>query len=187
MNIDLNLDDVYDINIINTDLTAFTFVSLLKDGSSIEIAVVIQHANNPFLQEFLNLAFGPEKTTPQGDVYIDDFAKVEHVNYSKAFSTVLFCAVTYLRSNPGVYIGIDGSDFRRAYLYFRIIQRNYDYLMEYFFMYGIKYWARVLRGGNKNEPMSVDTNELANIPYKIENQPLNNHKSLFNYFLFYLI
>jgi hypothetical protein len=117
---------------------------------------------------------------------MNDFASVQHANYSKALSTVLFCALAYLETQPEKYIGVDGSDFRRAYLYYRTIQRNYSYLKEYFRLYGVKYYARILRGSDKNDAMTVDISELYSVPYNIDEQPLNNHKSLYNYFIIYL-
>lgn len=181
LNIDLNFDDVYEVQVQSSDLTKFTFESPITGGGTTEIHVWIQAAQNAFLQEFLNLCFGPVV-----DVQMNDFASVSHENYSKAFSTVLFCALAYLETDREKYIGVDGSDFRRAYLYYRTIQRNYNYLTDYFRMYGVKYYARVLRGKDKNDHMSVDVNELYSVPFLIENKPLDNHKSLFNYFIFYL-
>lgn len=182
LNIDLNFDDVYEVQVQSSDLTKFTFESPVTAGGPIEIHVWIQSAQNPFLQEFLNLCFG---TVVDGEM--NDFASVPHENSSKAFSTVLFCALAFLQTNRDKYIGIDGSDFRRAYLYYRTIQRNYTYLIEYFRMYGVKYYARILRGKDKNDHMTVDVNELYAVPFLIESRPLDNHKSLFNYFIFYLV
>lgn len=61
---------------------------------------------------------------------INDFAMVEHLHPSKALSTVLFCGLSFLQANKEAYVGIDGSDFRRAYLYYRALIRNYDYLCQ---------------------------------------------------------
>jgi hypothetical protein len=91
-----------------------------------------------------------------------------------------------LRTNPDRYLGIDGSDFRRAYYYYRIMQRNLAYLENHFKIFGAKYYARVLRGQDKNSDLFVDPQELISIPYKIENVPLTDHESLFNSFLVYL-
>ncbi len=181
-NIDINLENIYHLTPVTDDLTKFTFQTELVSGT-MEIVVELEPARNPFLQdEFLNLAFGPVGNNGT----IDDFAAVKHLHYSKAFSTVIFCGLVYLRENPEMYLEIDGSDFRRAYLYFRILQRNYDYLNEYFRLLGVKYYARVLRGKDKNDDLSIDPDELTSIPSHIDKGPLVNHKSLFNYFLFCL-
>lgn len=182
MNIDINLDDVYDLIFINQAFTEFIFESPLYGSGVINIHVLIQSANNPFLKQFNNLAFGPKV-----DGQLNDFVSIKHKNSSKALSTVLFCGLAFLNLHPEEYLGIDGSDFRRAYFYYRMIQRNFHYLSDYFRIFGVKYYARVLRPRNKYDPMPVDVNELISFPYKIENQPLTNHKSLFNYYLCYLI
>ena len=160
--IDLNFDDVYDVHVHSSDLKTFSFESPLLTGGTTVISVLIQPARNLFLQEVLNLSFGPENESE-----IDDFARVEHLNYSKVFSTVLFCGLTYLRANQEKYLGVDGSDFRRAYLYYRTMQRNYQYLTNYFRLYGVKYYVRVLRGKDKNDMMQIDPNEFYAVPYQI--------------------
>lgn len=183
MNIDLNFEDIYDLIPFSGELNVFSFLSPIIDGRHQLILVKIQNAANAFMPEFLNLAYGP----PNQDGTIDDMAVVQHANYSKTFSTILFCALSYLKSNgSGNFIGIDGSDFRRAYLYFRTLQRNYEYLSKYFRLLGLKYYARVLRGKDKYDHMSVDLEELTHVGFSIKNKPLRNHKSLFNYFIFYL-
>jgi hypothetical protein len=182
MNIDINFENSYELTPLSADLNKFSFHSPTTQGKSILILVQIQHTSNPFIPEFLNLAFGPLSH----DGSIDDFATVSHTSYSKAFSTILLCAMIYLKNNPNVYIGIDGSDFRRAYLYFRTLQRNYNYLQQYFRVFGLKYYARVLRGKDKYDQMSVDPEELTHAPFVINSEPLTNHKSLYNYFIFYL-
>ncbi len=184
MNININFDDIYNIESLEPDLSRFVFKSPVSDIMSIEIIVKIEPAFNPFLLEFFNMSFGPAIEGEHNR--LDDFAKVPHVNPSKTFSTILFCGLLYLQSNKGNYLDFDGSDFRRAYLYYRTIQRNFNYLSNIFKLVGIKYYARVIRGKDKNDLMTVDESELTFIPYLIENHPLTNHKSLFNYFTFYL-
>lgn len=182
MNININFEDTYELNFTSPSLNKFSFYSPTLQGNSQLILVEIQETGNQFIPEFLNLAFGP----PNAKGEIDDFATVAHTNYSKAFSTILFCAIVYLNNNKDVYVGVDGSDFRRAYLYFRTLQRNYNYLRQYFRLYGLKYYARVLRGRDKYDQMAVDSEELTHAPFVIDNMPLTNHKSLYNYFIFYL-
>ncbi len=181
LNIDLNFENIYELHVNTTNLKSFSFSSPTINGDNVHIEVWIQDAENLFLQDFLNLCYGPV-----ADGTMNDFASVPHLDHSKALSTVLFCALTYLETQPDKYIGVDGSDFRRAYLYYRTIQRNYDYLRDYFRLFGVKYYARILRGSDKNDNMTVDISELYSVPYKIEQQPLNNHKSLYNYFIMYL-
>jgi hypothetical protein len=174
---------VYPLHSTPPSKDKFSFFTKVANGEKIEIVIEIESRVNPFMQHVLNLAFGPRGQ----DGKIDDFASVKHLNYSKAFSTIIFCALTFLKEHPDVYLGIDGSDFRRAYLYYRTLQRNYDYLNDYFSIQGIKYYIRVLRGKDKYDLLSIDTHEVMSIPYNVEKAPLVNHKSLFNYFVFSLI
>ncbi|SFD90940.1 hypothetical protein SAMN05518672_103806 [Chitinophaga sp. CF118] len=182
MNIDINFENVYPLNAVSTDSNKSYFFTELVNGERLKIIVEIEQVKNPFVNDFLSLAFGPAGT----DGEINDFAAVKHLDYSKAFSTVIFYALTFMKNNPGIYLGIDGSDFRRAYLYYRILQRNYDYLNDYFRIYGIKYYVRLLRGKDKNDSLNIDEQEVKSIPTSITKTPLTKHKSLFNCFLFSL-
>lgn len=181
MNVVINFEDTYLLDHIEPDFTKFTFKSPVLKNGQVTITVKIRSAPSLFVEEFINLSFGPEI-----DGQIDDFAAIPHVNLSKALSTVLFCGYKYLQANPGTYIGIDGSDFRRAYYYFRILQRNYTYLHQHFSIYGIKFYVRLIRGHDKNDFLKIDPKELIYLPYPIENKPLINHKSLYNYFFLYI-
>jgi hypothetical protein len=127
------------------------------------------------------LSFGPEK-----DGIIDDFATIPHVDPSKMLSTVFFCALLYLKANPFDYLAIDGSDFRRAYWYYRILQSNYEYFHKDLKIFGIKYFARVKRGKDKFASPEYDQEEVIVRRHPIENTPLIKHKSLFNVLIFYL-
>src|SRR5690348_14655404 len=104
INIDLNLEDTYEINVLSNDLSKFSFNSPTNGASEYEeIQVEIERTRNSFLNEFLNLAFGP---LDENGV-INDFASVKHKDVSKALSTVLFCGLSYLETFKNVYIGID--------------------------------------------------------------------------------
>jgi hypothetical protein len=181
MNVFINLDDTYPFETLEPDHTKFTFKSPVLNGEPVAITVIIESAYDPFLKQFMNLAFGPEI-----DGKIDDFAAIHHTNPSKALSTVLVCGYKYLKANPKLYIGIDGSDFRRAYFYFRILQRNYTYLHQRFRIFGIKFYIRVIRGKDKNDQLGIDIKDLIHLPNEIENKPLTIHQSLYNYFFLYV-
>ena len=185
MRIDLNLEDTYDIEIHNSDLMDFSFNSPVVGGGTTRIVVKIRLVKDPFLKDFINLSYGP-LIEIDGETIIDDFATVPHINLSKVLSTVLLCGLRYLKSNPDKFIGINGSDFRRAYLYFRVMQRNLNYLSTYFELLGAKFFVRALRGMDKYAKLQIDSNELTYTPHSIDNMPLENHKSLYNYFLLYL-
>lgn len=184
MRINLDLEDTYKIEYSNPELTEFAFNSPVTGGGIVEVMVRIQLVKDEFLKEYFNLAFGPliEK---DGKAVIDDFASVQHINPSKVFSTVLLCGLSYLRANPGSFLGIGGSDFRRAYLYYRIIQKNFSYLEEFFRLAGAKFFIRVILGKNKYSS-DLDSEELMYTSNVMEKVPLTKHKSLFNVFLLYL-
>lgn len=181
-NVNLNFGTIYKVMATNEKMSRFIFETELLYGGTMEIVVEIKPLRNLFLNEFLNLAFGPVDE----DGYINDFAAVPHLDYSKAFSTVLFCGFSFLTRHANARLGINGSDFRRTYLYFRILQHNYDYLTRYFHLIGIKYFVRLLQGADKNKGLNVDPDELLSVPCAIERGPLCEHKSLFNYFMFSL-
>jgi hypothetical protein len=129
-----------------------------------------------------NLAFGP--VTEEGR--INDKAELPHRNYSKVFSTILFFGYKYLLKNPDQMIGIDGSDNRRAVLYFRMIQRNYDYLGKYFEVFGLKYYVRMTRFGKRQYDNPFDFADILPSPEKIVKNMRLRLEWLYNYFIFKL-
>jgi hypothetical protein len=100
------------------------------------------------------MAFGP--LNPQGQ--IDHQAQLTYKDYSKVFSTILWSALMYLNEYTDHFLGIDGSDNRRAHMYFRFLQRNYEYLDKCFRVYGIKYYVRITRFGKQqyDDPFDFD-------------------------------
>jgi hypothetical protein len=76
---------------------------------------------------------------------IDDQVQLAHMNYSKTFSTIMTTSLMFLNENQNKSLWLDGSNNARAYLYFRIIQNNYDVLAEKFDIYGVKLYVRMLR------------------------------------------
>lgn len=175
MNININLQDTYPLVTIAKDQTKFVFISPVLKGKAAVITVKIVEGCNAYLNNYHNLSFGPEK-----DGIIDDFAIIPHVDPSKVFSTVLSCALMFLKRYPNKFLVLDGADFVRAYLYFRTLQRNYGYLHQYFGIRGVKYFVRQLRGQDKFDSPNFDFEEVICKDYPIDNKPLIEHKSLFN-------
>jgi hypothetical protein len=163
LNIFINLEDTFPISVLTADLQNFSFVSPQMDGSSVTIHVAIQQPGNKFIPNVYNLAFGPLK--PDGN--IDDVTKLKHVNPSKVYSTIILGALTFLNNNKDLSVGIDGSNKVRAYLYYKLIQLNYDYLAQFFKLIGVKYYIRLLRGVNITDPYVTDIQDLANLPLPI--------------------
>jgi hypothetical protein len=181
MRIDLDLKDTYEIETCDPERTEFVFSSPVVGGSTVRILVRIRLVRDPFLNEFINLSYGPPIKI-DGMTMVDDFASIQHVNLSKALSTVLLCVLRYLESNPEDFIGINGSDFRRSYLYYRIMQRNLPYLKKIFKLSGAKFFVRALRGWDKHSDIKLNFQELIYTPHEINKIPLIDYRYLYNYF-----
>jgi hypothetical protein len=185
LSVNIDFENTYDIGFISDDLKTSFFKTELQDGSSVELKIEISNESHELMAELYNLAFGP--IDEKG--HIDDKAELPHKDYSKVFSTILLEALTYLSKNNSHYIGIDGSAVYRAYLYFRFIQRNYDYLNNYFNIFGLKYYVRITRFGKTQYQNPFDFNDIFTKPQKIEKFKKGeriNIDSLYNYFIFNL-
>jgi hypothetical protein len=183
LNVKINFEDCYEIETLSNDLSLSKFNTVLKNGREITLGIQISNTVHPYLPEVYNLAFGPLNEFNQ----IDDKAKLHHKNHSKVFSTVIFTALTFLTENEAKYLGIDGSNNARAYMYYRCIQNNFEYLNQFFNMYGVNYYVRVLRklkDGDESYP--VDGNDLKAIPGRIEKGTVISPDKLSNYFIFKL-
>lgn len=100
---------------------------------------------------------------------INDKAKLHHADHSKAFSTIIFAGMTYLQENPTKFLGIDGSNNARAYMYYRCIQNNFDYLTQHFKIYGVNYFVRILRKAKDEDLVSpIDSQDVIAVPQLIQ-------------------
>jgi hypothetical protein len=129
-----------------------------------------------------NLGFGP--VTEDG--HINDKAELPHCDYSQVFPTILFVGYRYMVKTPAHMLGIDGSDNRRAVLYFRMLQRNYDYLDNYFEIFGLKYYVRMTRFGKRQYDNPFDFADVLPSPEKIIKNMRIRLEWLYNYFIFKL-
>jgi hypothetical protein len=180
-NIKINFDDIYDIRDITEDHRNSEFTSILRDGKLIPIYMQISNETHELMQDVYNLAFGPLKGRR-----IDDKAELAHFDYSKVFSTILFNALTYLTKNPTHSVGIDGSDNRRAYLYYHLLQRNFDYLSKYLSMAGLKYYVRITRFGKFQYDNPFDFTDIIPGVVPIQKDTELPWDLMFNYFMFKL-
>lgn len=191
MNINVNLDfaDVYELSNLSADFCSFQFDTILidknKNESSLTLSVEIKVGYSNFLPDVYNLAFGP--LNEEGK--IDDRIALRHKDNQKVYSTILFGALTFLNNNKGngFFIGIDGSDIRRAYLYYKLLQNNYDYLAQFFRLIGVKYYIRLLRAQAGSIEFTTDIEDLATQPSLIIKGHHMVDTKLFNYFMFDLI
>lgn len=159
------------------------FYTVLRNGKKKRIKIQIADKPQPLLDGAYNLAFGPVDRKGR----IKDMVSVKHTDYSMVFSTILKFAKDYLEWYPYHMVGLDGSTNSRAYVYFRMIKQNYDFLSERFDMYGIKYYMRVKRKGPELYDNPFDATDVACSYYKLLRNELDNNRDLekmFNYFVF---
>lgn len=183
LNVKINFDERYQITDISDDLSSYSFTTVLHDGSSAALAVQINGASHHLMPDVYNLAFGP--LNEKGE--IDDKAKLQHADHSKVFSTIVFAGMTFLTENPSKFLGIDGSNNARAYMYYRCIQNNFDYLNQIFKIYGVKYYLRILRKiKDKDDSYPIDKQDLIALPTFIEDPKHIPPEKLYNYFIFKL-
>lgn len=177
-NLKIDFNDRYDVKKISGDYRNSRFTTILKDGVEVPLYIQISNETHELMPDVYNLSFGPMR----GD-RIDDKAELRHSDYSKVFSTILFDALKYLTENPSHSVGIDGSDNRRAYLYYHILQRNFDYLNKYFSLSGLKYYVRITRFGKLQYDNPFDFADIIPGVVSIEKDAELPWDNMFNYFI----
>jgi hypothetical protein len=183
LNVKINFDDCYEIETLTSDLTLSKFTTVLKTGEEVPLAVQISNIPHPFIADVYNLAFGPLIAENR----IDDKSKLQHQNHSKVFSTIIFSALSFLTENKEKFLGIDGSSNARAYMYYRCIQNNFDYLNQFFTIYGVNFYVRVLRKlKDEDEVNPIDPEDIKPLPELIEKGNSIPAEKLYNYFIFKL-
>lgn len=178
----IDFETLYEIEQISEDLKYSTFNTVLQNGNPLQLVTKISNQTHALLPDVYNLAFGPLNKKGK----IDDKAELNHMDYSRVFSTILFTALTYLKSNPDHYLGVDGSDNARAYFYYRAIQRNFNYLDQHFRIFGVKYFVRISRFGKTQYDNPFDFDEILPYPYRIRKNDKISQDQMFNYFIFTL-
>lgn len=183
LNIKLNLDDCYEIEALTKDWTLSTFTAPLQNGEKVSVGVEISDEEHRLLPGVHNLAFGPLNKFQQ----IDDSIKIYHKNYSKLFSTILLCGVEYLTKHKNKFLGIDGSNNARAYLYYRCLLQNMEYLNKYLNLSGVNYYVRVLRElSDSDDQLITDQDDWIAMPEPITKRSSLRHEKLYNYLTFKL-
>jgi len=140
----INFDETCEMSSLMPDLKEATFYSIDKEGNSVLLKMKLTPLDYALLPNVYNLSFGPVTQ----DDNIDDAVRVAHQDHNKVFSTILLFALTFLQANPGITIGLDGSDDARAYCYHRMFHTNKEYLNEYFVAIGVDWFVRLLRNEN---------------------------------------
>ena len=180
--VDINFDDVYTLSGLSEDKRIGVFETTLSEGQQVPLYIRISNDAHDLLPNVYNLAFGPLDKKGR----IDDKAELSHSDYSRVFSTILLTGLNYLKSNTGQYLGVDGSTHSRALLYYRFIQRNFDYLNQYFSMHGLKYYVRISRLGKRQYDDPFDFNDIFPFPETITKGMRIDPGKQFNYFIFTL-
>jgi len=91
----------------------------------------------------------------------------------------------FLNKNPNKSLGIDGSNNARAYLYYRIIQNNYENLTDRFDIYGVKVYVRVLRN-RKDDRDEIDVDDIETVLTKISKGERIAPNKMYNLIVFNL-
>jgi hypothetical protein len=176
----IDFNNLYEIEKISQDLKFSSFRTKLNNGNELPLVVRISNQSHALLPNVYNLSFGPLNAKGK----LDDKAELAHSDYSKVFSTILFSALAYLETNPGHYLGIDGSDNPRAYFYYRALQRNFAYLDRHFHMYGVKYYVRISRFGKTQYDNPFDFADIIPYPFRIRKGDPVSQDHMYNYFIF---
>lgn len=183
LNVKIDFDECYEFEDISDNLSAYSFTTVLKDGSNAILSVQINGQRHHLMPDVYNLAFGPLNENGE----IDDTVKLKHRDHSKVFSTIVFAAMTFLAKNVSKFLGIDGSNNARAYMYYRCIRNNFEYLSQFFKIYGVKYYVRILRKIKDEDPGApVDAQDVIAMPILIEHSGYISSDKLYNYFIFTL-
>lgn len=152
------------------------FETELIDGSFTRLSIKISSEEHPLMADVYNLAFGPMNNLDQ----IDDKIKLTHKDHSRVFSTIIFEGLFFLKDHPDKFLGIDGSNTARAYMYYRCIQNNFDYLRKFFEIYGVNFFVRVLR----DDVYEFENEDFLTIPVQIKKDEPVKVSRLYNYFIF---
>jgi hypothetical protein len=176
----INFNELYKLDYASEDLLSYSFNPELHNGNQVLLNIKISEKEHPLIPNAFNLSFGPLNSKGK----IDDRVELKYDDYSKVFSTILFTGRAYLEANPGRFLGIDGSDNARAYYYYRAIQRNFNYLNDYFNMYGIKYYVRITRLGRTQYENPFDFQDIKALPIQIMKGADMSQDFMYNYFIF---
>ena len=125
--IKINLENTFEALYVSPNFDQYIFESQLKNNKIIQLKVKFTNIAESLLPNVYNLAFGPFDVSGK----INDSINLKHKNSNKVFSTIILFSITFLKNNPTVTIGIDGSDDLRANLYHRMFRYNYKDLQDF--------------------------------------------------------
>ena len=177
--IKINLDNTFEAIYVSSNFDQYIFESPLKNDKIIQLKVKFTNIAHSLLPNVYNLAFGPFDITGK----IDDSINLRHKDSNKVFSTIILFSIIFLKDNPHVTIGIDGSDDLRANLYHRMFRYNYKDLQDFIVIIGVDWYARLLRNGS----IELDDNGMTFFKPKPEPFDFQRKSSdLYRYYMFNL-
>lgn len=153
------------------------FNSPQANGETEVILVTIAPHPDSYLPNVYNLGFGP----PDGKGGFKDNVKLKHLHINKVFSTVLFLGLTFLKENPEMTIGVDGSDNSRATLYHLMYKTNRKYMGEFFKAIGVDWYVRIFRDGN------YEADEFGNYIAKPRPESFDYNRSRHDLYRYYML
>jgi len=179
LKITINFEDTYPPTDIQPDFAEMKFISPQKDGTNVELLVSIKPHPDPELPNVYNLGFGP---LDGNDSFLDN-VKLLHINNNKVLSTVLFLALLFLKENPKLTIGLDGSNDTRATLYQMMFKSNRNYLKDFFIANGVDWYVRIFRND------TYEQDKHGNYIKRPRPEPFNYDRTrhdLYRYYMFRL-
>ena len=181
LNVKIDFKERYELELLSNDMTIGKFMTTLKDGSRLPLGIKIDSEAHPLMPNVYNLAFGPLDSSGQ----INDQVRLSHASHSRVFSTIVFASLAFLKKYPDRYLGIDGSNNARAYMYYRCIRNNLPYLAREFIIHGVNYYVRILRKKNDaDEGFPIDADNIIAMPQPIDAIGNIVCDKLYNYFIF---
>ena len=177
--IKINLEDTFEATYVSPNFDQYIFESQLKDNTITPLKVKFTNIAESLLPNVYNLAFGPFDANGK----INNFVNLKHKDSNKVFSTIILFSITFLKNNPHISIGIDGSDDLRANLYHRMFRYNYKNLRDFLVIIGVDWYVRLLRNGT----IELDNNGLAF--FKPKPEPFDFQRKtndLYRYYMFSL-
>ncbi|URM37924.1 DUF6934 family protein [Flavobacterium anhuiense] len=177
--IKINLEDTFEATYVSPNFDQYIFESQLKDNTITPLKVKFTNIAESLLPNVYNLAFGPFDANGK----INDSVNLKHKDSNKVFSTIILFSITFLKNNPHISIGIDGSDDLRANLYHRMFRYNYKNLKDFLVIIGVDWYVSLLRNGT----IELDNNGLAF--FKPKPEPFDFQRKtndLYRYYMFSL-
>ena len=156
LKVKIDFSQEYPLEVEDEGFNKFSFWTELRDGSKKKLHVRINDESYEIIGNVYNLSFGT--ADKKGRIKTNE--SISHKDYSKVFSTILYGAMQYLLCHPIRHVGMDWASNSRAYLYYRIILQNYEYLNRCFKVYGAKYYVRIERHGKQQHDNPFDFDDI---------------------------